>query len=450
MLLRRPPDERPVKVNGGMNFKKDHNIIYGGFEYQNQQRRVRNVASKFMNDLGPDEKSAEKNRQRQLVKHKSMMREAGRMFEKADKDKDGELDFQEFFELCVLQARLRRRATFAAAGGVGKMPEEKKAWKRQLPLPTRRMLMDWFHVIDFDHSGNVSMTEFFVFSLREALAQAVTDGHGIDSFLSVWELNTTDRVERTTFRRVAAALGVDAVTDDILDQCKPFEDENGTLPIANVIKLLKKVSEGEGAKVFLESAAEVAQRPLDSLVGRKGGCTGKGQLKGPDTRSTRHRNSGPQIDAATSLAITMALQKVDLSGRSNALYDSRDAEVRAKEDVAPAMSILRSWIRKQGLRPLDIFQSWDHSQDYALTRKELRAGLAQFGLRLSKDLVTLIFDDIAAGFHMTYDELRDWLEGTAKAENLTEEERQWQAAKIIQKYIRARLVKLAAKKAAAT
>ena len=200
----------------------------------------------------------------------------------------------------------------------------------------------------------------------------------------------------------------------------------------------------------VKSAAEVAQRPLDSLVGRKGGCTGKGQLKGPDTRSTRHRNSGPQIDAATSLAITMALQKVDLSGRSNALYDSRDAEVRAKEDVAPAMSILRSWIRKQGLRPLDIFQSWDHSQDYALTRKELRAGLAQFGLRLSKDLVTLIFDDIAAGFHMTYDELRDWLEGTAKAENLTEEERQWQAAKIIQKYIRARLVKLAAKKAAAT
>lgn len=437
-LILTRPGTRPIKINGGAHFKPDHSTIWGGEQYMHRQRRLRKVSSKYM-DFMPAEgcEAAEQARRRQLNKHRSMMREAGRMFEKADKDKDGQLNFPEFFELCFMQSKLRRRAAFAAAGGIGKMTEEKKAWKRQVPLPTRRMLRDWFHVIDFDHSGSVSMTEFFVFSLREALAQAVSDGHGIATFLSVWELNTTDKIELKMFHRVAAALGVDSVTSDMLEECKEQEDKDGNLPIQYVVAKLRELAEGEAAKEFFEQASEVSQRPLDSLIGRKNGDSGV------QTRSSRHGKNGPRLDAATSMAIMTELKKVHermTELRKDAFYDSRDADVNEKEDVSIAMKILRSWLRKQGLSSLDLFQAWDHSGDYTLTRKELKAGLAQFGLELKRDLLTLVFDFIAAGYHATYDELREWLEGTTKSDGLSPEERQQQAARLIQKYIRARLV----------
>ena len=38
-------------------------------------------------------------------------------------------------------------------------------------MPCREMLSDWFQRIDSDDSGTVTLLEFFVFSLREALPQ---------------------------------------------------------------------------------------------------------------------------------------------------------------------------------------------------------------------------------------------------------------------------------------
>lgn len=282
------------------------------------------------------------------------------------------------------------------------------------------------------------MTEFFVFSLREALAQA-TDGAGISSFLSVWELSDlgSKLIERQMFNKVAHALGVGALTREMLDDMDLEEDArtDGKVCVKTIIGLLRKRSESEDADDFYASASSLAQRPLQSIAGT-GNAPGK---KGSKISKLfeKNRTAGPVMDATTSLAIITALRKVDLSARGGAFYDPRDEENRRKEDVSGALNILRSWMRKTGMRPLDIFQAWDASGDFGLTRKELGAGLAKFGLSLTPDLLTLVFDHMATGYHMSYDELRRWLESTKKSD-LSIEEREHQAATYIQACIRGR------------
>ena len=180
---------------------------------------------------------------------------------------------------------------------------------------------------------------------------------------------------------------------------------------------------------------------LIACAAPKGGLSKKGKNRKAGQRAYK----GPVMDAMTSLAITSALRQVDLSARESAFYDPREAQNRKKEDVSAATSILRSWMRTQGLRPLDVFQAWDTSGDFGLTRKELGAGFELFGLVLSNDLLTLVFDSIATGYHLAYDELREWLEGTSKS-HLSDEQREHEAAIFIQKCIRGRLHRLHAQR----
>ena len=88
----------------------------------------------------------------------------------ADANSDGTLDFDEFCELVKLQARLQRRAYLLT---------DRPAPKKVAPMPSREMLRDWFHMIDTDHSGSLSLTEYFAFSLREALSRSAAGASDI-------------------------------------------------------------------------------------------------------------------------------------------------------------------------------------------------------------------------------------------------------------------------------
>ena len=78
------------------------------------------------------------------------------------------------------------------------------------------MLRDWFHMIDFDHSGQLSMTEFFGFSLREALARSMqTDG--LVAFLQIWDMNSDNKLDAEEFSRVTSALGFASITKDLME-----------------------------------------------------------------------------------------------------------------------------------------------------------------------------------------------------------------------------------------
>lgn len=127
-------ESKADKVYGANTFKRFSNTIYGGLAYQRRQREL-GVASKYMDYMPKeaDSEAAERNRRRKLDVHRKMMREAGRMFDKADTNKDGQLDFIEFYDLVQMQAKLRRR--LAVMKGC---PPEKACAK----IPSREMLKD--------------------------------------------------------------------------------------------------------------------------------------------------------------------------------------------------------------------------------------------------------------------------------------------------------------------
>ena len=71
-----------------------------------------------------------------------------------------------------------------------------------------------FHLCDADNDGNVSFTEFFAFSLREALARAL-DGHGVlQDFLSLWDKDAHQALSVKEFRNVAKDLGFTKVSNE--------------------------------------------------------------------------------------------------------------------------------------------------------------------------------------------------------------------------------------------
>ena len=163
---------------------------------------------------------------------------------------------------------------------------------------------------------------------------------------------------------------------------------------------------------------------------------------------TRPMGKVPIMDANTSFAITSKLGKAQremMECRQNAFYDPRDAETRKAQDVGGGLAILRSWMRLQGLRPYEIFQHWDQEGRLHVSRKDLKEGLALFGLTLETDLLTHVFDHMADGYKLTYDAFKEWFEGT-KYDHLSDEEREIRAATFIQACIRGKRSRRAADK----
>jgi hypothetical protein len=85
-------------------------------------------------------------------------------------------------------------------------------------MPSREMMKDWFHLIDANHSGEVSMTEFFGFSLREALKAADSEAPNLLAFLSIWDTNKDDELDIVELEKVTTALGFAAITKELSEK----------------------------------------------------------------------------------------------------------------------------------------------------------------------------------------------------------------------------------------
>ena len=416
-------------------YKRPYHTIYGGLDYQHGLGGAGGlrpkVESRFMKfSFAVDAEAEERNRQRKMQNITRLMRESARLFIKADSNGDGQLDFREFYDLVGLQAKLQRRTEILngrAKGAVGELP----------PMPSREMLRDYFHLIDFNHSGTLSMTEFFAFSLREGLSR----GRGsIDSFLSVWDQDENNALDNEEFKRVTHALGYSSITEDLTEACEKTED--GKVMITELTRVLRMKNDGEDDK-FFDQAAKVAERPIESLWARLGkkkkainDKSGKRVLN--MRRATNLRGEMPKMDSGTAFAIVSALLKVDLSVRNSPFYDPSDPETREKEDVTKAISLLRSWLRRTGLTALDLFQTWDLNGSFTISDKELGEGLALYGLALEIELVQLVFDHMTDNHKLDYDDFKEWFDSTSLSNDLSEEERIHQAATYIQKIFRAR------------
>lgn len=424
--LERKP--RPTKIDPAL-YKRPYHRIYGGLDYQNSRPRV---DSRFLNfQFAADEEAAERNQLRKRQMATKLLRESARLFIKADSNGDGQLDFREFVELVILQAKLQRRQEIlngTQKGKVGELP----------PMPSRAMLKDYFQLIDFNHSGTLSMTEFFAFSLREGLARGRTT---VSTFLSVWDQDNNNMLNEDEFTRVCHALGFASITKELMKACE--KDESGQIKITELTRVLRLKAEGDEKDDFFDEASKLAQRPIESLWARLGKKkrairNRTGQKVVHARRAVNQRGEMPQMDMKTSFAIVSELSKVDLSARKTPFYDASDEKIRAQEDITGALSILRSWMRKTGLTALDLFQAWDVNGSFSISAKELAEGLELYGLKLTIELVELVFDAMTDRYKLDYDQFKVWYDSTSKGDLLPEEERRERAAIYIQNCIRSR------------
>ena len=275
-------------------------------------------------------------------------------------------------------------------------------------------------------------------------------------FFRLWDSNHDGSLEKNELASVAQTLGFHAVTNELLRICD--EDCDGRVGLGDMMRALRLRTAGKSDKAveFVRMACLAARNGKEE-TSRWGILKRHRRLEGAEgftdaaAEEAEHRrlrqellgagSSKGLLDAHTALAVTAALGKIDLTKRKDAFYDAADEATRDAEDVAPALSILRSWMRQQGLRALDTFQSWDTDGSYLLTRHELGRGLKELGLHLSKQLLTLIFDYLAVGHHLTYDEWKGWYETTSSFERgevgpQDAAERERQAAVIIQRRVR--------------
>ena len=421
-------------------YKPLRGIIYGGSEYQRANREGRGAlppaTSRYLSFLPTEEDTLRKARERKKKVHeahrklKDEIRSNAGAFHGADKNLDGMLDFDEFCKL--MEVQLSKSSQRPVAPGLKARKEDEgdkpKGKGEGFGMPTREMLRDWFRVVDFNCDGRLTLTEFFAFSLREALARAL-DGRGLDPFFRLWDSNHDGSLDKKELASVSHELGFDAITNELLRICD--EDHNGLVSLGDMTRALRLRTSGKTDKAveFVRMAC-LAARSAKEETSRWGILKRQLTLEGAhgftDTAAdeAEHRKlreallgrTNGLLDAHTALAITAALGKVDLTKRKDAFYDATDESTRKSEDVAPALAILRSWMRQQGLRALDTFQSWDIDGSYLLTRHELGRGFKELGLHLSKELLTLIFDYLAEGHHLTYDEWKGWYETTSKFE----------------------------------
>ena len=243
------------------------------------------------------------------------------------------------------------------------------------------------------------------------------------------------------------------------DRCDADGDRDVTL--SEMTRALRLRTSGKRAHDFVRTASRIAKAAKEAggRVSRWGavrethehsGAAGFVDMKDAQSGKVRNGASATKgraqilLDVDTQLAIAAAFSKVDTTARTRkgAFYRPEDERTRAAEDVGPALSVLRSWMRKMGLSPLDVFQSWDVDGSYQLTRHELHRGLRAIGLTLSKELLTLVFDHLAEGYHLTYDEWKVWFDSTSAFEQggdaEDEEERRARAAVTIQRHVRSR------------
>lgn len=198
---------------------------------------------------------------------------------------------------------------------------------------------------------------------------------------------------------------------------------------------------GQEAHKFFGLASQLSSaQPITGNAKAKKKSSGSKQEK--QRMTTNRRGEHIEVmDAHTRLAIMKALSKVDPSVRESNFYDPSDPATIMKEDVSEALIILRSWLRMAGIRALDLFQAWDQSGDFHLTRRELGDGLSDIGVTLSSDIVMLLFDKMCDSHNMSYDDFKNWFESTKQAEDLSDEEREARSVIFIQKCIRGRIAR---------
>ena len=472
--------------------RKQVPTIHGGLHFKHLQKEKKaEMPTRYMEWLN---KHKEKNegdakQERRKAALKAVMRRNQMYFSHADEDCDGLLNFEEFCRLRKAQFRPRMQKAEKAREQHKADGKGSKAPPRLLE-PSRLMLRDLFYSIDVDRDGTISLSEYFAFSLRETLRRSDDEGEegvagAFEAFICMWDQDgeTTMSVEEISC--VAKSLGFESVTQELLKQCaedKANKGKDGQVLLSKFLEAFQTrtniAAGGAKAKKFVESSQHVAGHPAasnDKLVGSALKLAADRRLHAQSLKAVfrsqtraiqltammQSKSSGapaglpvpspiktssikkrkPQIDMGSLMVLNTLLahlDKLDQQARLDPFYDPATSALATQrfEMLERAMKLLRSWLRKSGFTALDLFQTWDYSDNYELSRREMQVGLADLGVSMTMELLESIFDTIAKGIHMRYNEFRRWYETTDRDPASQEE-----AASVVQKMYRGHLIR---------
>ena len=417
---------------------------------------VRGVDARFLEHAPTLEETLKAARVRRVKTRKARSKGVRMGMQDLD-DGDGLLDFDEFAKL--LPAQLTHNPYKEGTDSKGKPLAPK------LPMPTLEMMRDWFYLCDSDHDGQISFTAFFAFSMREVLARAHR-WQSLNEFFGLWDNVDQMALDVDIFIQCCREFGMEPLALDLLTLC----DRNsvGGIEFEEICRVfrLRTCGSGPTQERYIRQASkaaihavnqwhhtralaksrEMAEKDMKEAI--SSGTTrlplivdvnGNRSHSGSPSPQPLHKELRPP-DAATALALAAAFGKVDTNLRKSQLYDPQDPAMLEREDVGPALRILRMWLRQAGFTAIDTFTAWDDNNSFTLTRAELQRGFTRdLGLVVDDDLIILIFDHLSSSYHLTYDEWKTWFNEahlSGDDDELDDDVRREKAAVTVQQAVR--------------
>jgi Ca2+-binding EF-hand superfamily protein len=223
----------------------------------------------------------------------TMLRQQAMAFSVADASGDGQLDFKEFKSLIASEMK---------GQDVGK--DQLKAW---------------FQSIDTDNSGQISMSEFFVFALQEALVRSGAEG-GLLGFFQHWDKSGDATLDRAEFIKMAQRLGWGDAVSSIIRTVD--HDHSGKISYQEMIDSIKGRGEAhqhKEQKSFRQAytAAKRVGTPSRSPAPRRGGHQAKvaaSPSKPPHGGERQSPNPPRQRPSPPRQRAPVAIDDVDLLG----------------------------------------------------------------------------------------------------------------------------------------
>ena len=216
-----------------------------------------------------------------------------------------------------------------------------------------------FAELDEDGSGQVGVTEFLQFSLRDALSRS--SQRVIDLF-RVWDEDKSGSVDNDEFYKATRALGFD-VTRDVTDGLFNCLDKDGSGAL-EYKELKQALSTGAGTEAT------------------------KNRLKLPSDRSRGAKLTAKAVNSNyVPMRATVLPPMVKLVAS-----DERSVEEQ-----------LRDILGEHSVRLIDLFRDWDDDGNGALCKKEFRQAVAALGYEATVKDIDALFDDID-------DDANGWIE----------------------------------------
>lgn len=282
-------------------------------------------------------------------------RDNAMIFEAADADFDGQLSCDEF--MAMVEAKMPR--------GDGR------------PWPERK-LREWFHELDTNDNGSLTMTEFFLFALREAVLH---EGAHLSSMLARYDQDGDHSLDARELRTFAAELGFGTVADELLE--KLDEDGSGTIQYAEVIRALSTGAEHCRKVAMAEDHHHHEHRVGEDLL---------------TTWASSKPVFGAPPPAEAADAPSASTRRA--SGPSRRMEEiGEHIEQGHGEEAGLLLPMVRDWLRADEQRALAIFRLADRNGSGYVSAREFGEAIGTLGFHLPRSACEALFDELALREH---------------------------------------------------